>query len=137
MFEIDVTDFLSGHRLKYFSGSIAELGNDAGPQTWAECTDKAEEWKPLDSDEKRETFRAFVESSGGWTEDEIAAWSDAELNALCIQWIAGDARECGIEGEYLDSVDWAQIEQDQQDGKISGSLYRGDDGRVYWLLSEC
>ena len=73
MFEIDVTDFLSGHRLKYFSGSITELGNDAGAQTWAECTDKAEEWEPLDSEEKRETF----------------------------------------------------------------SLSLGDDGRIYWLCSEC
>jgi hypothetical protein len=136
MFEIDVTDFLSGHRLKYFSGSIVELGNDAGKQTWEECNDKAEEWKPLDSDEKRETFRAFVESSGGWTEEEIAAWSDAELNALCIQWIAGDARECGIEGEDLSAINWERVRQDQENGRVSGSLFRGDDGRVYWLCSE-
>ncbi len=132
MFEIDVTDFLTGHRLKYFSGSIAELGNDAGPQTWAECNDKAEEWKPLDSEEKRETFRAFALSSGGWRAEEIAAWSEAELNALCIQWIAGDARECGIDGEDLDSIDWSQIEQDQENGQAPGSILRGDDGRVYW-----
>ncbi len=137
MFEIDVTDFLSGHRLKYFSGSITELGNDAGRQTWAECKDKAEDWRPLDSDEKQETFRAFVESSGGWTEDEIAAWSDAELNALCIQWIAGDARECGIDGEDLSAINWAKIGQAQENGQAPSSIFRGDDGRIYWQCEEC
>jgi hypothetical protein len=137
MFEIDVTEFLAGHRLKYFSGSIAELGNDAGQQTWAECNDKAEDWQPLDTDEKRETFRDFVLSSGGWSEEEIAEWPDSHLQALCIQWIAGDARECGIDGEDLSAIDWSQLEQDQHDGQAPGSLYRGDDGRVYWLCSEC
>jgi hypothetical protein len=137
MFEIDVTDFLASHSLKYFSGSIAELGQDAGPQTWEECNDKAEEWKPLDSGDKRETFINFCSNAGFSEADDMRAWPDSELQALCIQWIAGDARECGIDGADLDSIDWDQIEEDRQNGQCPSSLFRGDDGRIYWRCSEC
>lgn len=137
MFSIDVTDFLASHSLKYFSGSIAELSQNAGAQTWAECNDKAEEWTPLDTEEKRETFRAFVKSSGDWSAEEIAQWSGSELQALCIQWIAGDARECDIDGQDLDSINWDRVRQDQENGQSPSSLYMGDDGRIYWECSEC
>lgn len=132
MFEIDITDFLASHSLKYFSGSIAELGQGAGAQTWEECNDKAEEWQPLDTEEKRETFINFCSNAGFSEADDMHAWPDSELQALCIQWIAGDARECGIDGQDLDSLDWDAIEERQHEGQCSGSIYRGDDGRIYW-----
>jgi hypothetical protein len=62
---------------------------------------------------------------------------NTELNALCIQWIAGDARHCGIDGEDLSAINWPKIEQDQENGQAPGSLSLGDDGRIYWLCSEC
>jgi hypothetical protein len=132
MFEIDVTDFLASHSLICFSGSIFELGQDAGPQTWAECNDKAIEWKPLDSDDKRETFIKWCRNTGFSEGDDLHAWPDAQLQALCIQWIAGDARDCGIDGQDLDSIDWEDIETRQHEGQCSGSIFRGDDGRIYW-----
>jgi hypothetical protein len=72
-----------------------------------------------------------VRSSGGWTEQEIAAWSDVELNALCIQWIAGDIREC-LEWE-VDDV-WANYQEMAEAGQVNSNLYRAEDGSVYWSV---
>jgi len=74
-----------------FSASRAEMGQDAGQITWQ--NNLAENSTLLDSLEKLETFRDFVRASGGWNREETAAFSDAELNALCHQWIMGDIRE--------------------------------------------
>lgn len=137
MFSTDVTDFLASHSLKYFSGSIAELGQNAGAQTWEECNDKAEEWAPLDTEEKRETFINFCSNAGFSEADDMQAWPDSELQALCIQWIAGDARECGIDGGSLSSIEWGQVRQDQENGQAPSSLFLGGDGRIYWECSEC
>ena len=52
-------------------------------------------------------MRDFARSSGGWSADEIAAWPDEELNALFLQWVAGDTRECPalIEGVTYEERD--------------------------------
>jgi hypothetical protein len=92
----------------------------------------------LDTEDKRAAFRAFVLSSGGWTEDEIAGWSDAELNALLIQWIAGDVRDMFPGVRIFGDIareQWAIAgAEDTSTAAISGpaNLYHGDDGRIYF-----
>jgi hypothetical protein len=39
-------------------------------------------------------MRDFARSSGGWDSEEVAAWDAQEVNALFLQWIAGDCRQC-------------------------------------------
>lgn len=75
-----------------FSASAAEMGDNAGQLTWQNNIREAPDL--LDNEEKREAFRDFMKSSGGWTREEIDAWGHKELNALCHQWIMGDIREC-------------------------------------------
>ena len=74
-----------------FSASRAEMGENAGQITWQ--NNLRESSTLLDSPEKMDAFRDFVRTSGGWDREETAAFSDAELNALCHQWIMGDIRE--------------------------------------------
>lgn len=134
--ELDITEFFNACAPMDFSASVAEIGNDAGPTTWRAACEESENLNLLNTDEKREAFKAFVRSSGGWTAAEIAAWSDLELQALCIQWIAGDMREpCGFElnSESTDA-EWSDYEQQCESGKCAGRIFRGDNGRVYFSL---
>jgi hypothetical protein len=77
-------------------------------------------------------MREFAASSGGWTREEIAEWPDSELNALFLQWIAGDVRELGYDS--LADVDWQDAEEQQSAGQAASNLFRGDDGKIYFYL---
>lgn len=90
----------------------------------------------LNTDEKLEAFREFVRSAGAWSDEEIAAWSNEHLNALCIQWISGDMREpVGFElGAHSDDARWAEYQKQSEEGNVSGRLFRGDDGEIYWSI---
>ena len=111
-----------------YSASVAEIGANAGRDTWNAACEDSEDYMILDTEDKREAFRSFVRSSGGWDANEIAAWSDKELNALCLQWIAGDMREAGIEASWT-PAQWAEYETDES---TAHNIYRGDDGKVYF-----
>jgi len=90
--EIDITDFYRNACPKDYSASVAEIGNNAGAYTWRAACDDSEDYFMLDTDEKRIAFREYVRGFGAWSDDEIAAWSDAELNALFIQFVSGAMR---------------------------------------------
>lgn len=91
--EINITSLLE---LDCFnlSHSRAEGGENAGRNTWNASKEQADETALLDTEEKLQAMRDFVKSSGGWSKEEIAAWSNQELNALFLQWVAGDVRQC-------------------------------------------
>lgn len=132
--QIDITS-LTALGMFTFSHSAAEGGQDAGRNTWQAANRHAEETAPplLDTPEKLETFRDWVNGSGGWTREEIDAWTPTECNALFLQWIAGDCRELGADS--LDEIDWTEAEEMQQAGQAPSNLYRGDDGRIYFDLA--
>lgn len=119
-----------------YSASVAEIGNDAGPSTWRAACDDAPDYPILDTEDKREAFRAFVRNSGGWSDDEVAAWSDSELTALLIQWISGDMREpVGFElGPDTTPEQWADYETQSREGNCAGRIFRADDGRVFFYI---
>jgi hypothetical protein len=131
--ELDITQFFSDAAPMDYSASQAEIGASAGADTWRAACDDSEDYPLVDTDEKRDAFRTFVRSSGGWNDDEINAWSDTELNALCLQWVAGDMRECGI-GPDSSLEEWQEVRQRQEAGNLPSRLYRGADGRVYFSL---
>lgn len=87
-----------------YSASIAEIGENAGQDTWNAA--KSCDWNMLDTDEKRQAFRDWVKQSGGWSQEEIGAWGDVEINALFVQWVSGDIREM----EGLDIEVWPEFE---------------------------
>lgn len=135
--ELDVTAlFTAEYAPNDYFASMAEIGEDAGPITWRHACEDSETCMLLHTEEKREAFRAFVSNSGGWTNAEIATWSDIELNALCLQWIAGDVREtfddiCAFSD--ITPEHWADIEKRDD---IPGRLFRGTDGRIYFYIGE-
>ena len=103
--EIEITSLLEMNAFN-LSHSAAEGGRDAGRNTWKASVAMAEETQPpiLDTTEKLEAMRDFALSSGGWSEEEIAEWSDVMVNALFLQWVAGDTRECPaiLEGDFIE-----------------------------------
>lgn len=130
--ELNITEFFRAADPATYSASIAEIGQHAGRITWQAACDA--DFLILDDDEKREAFRAFVRSSGGWGDAEIAAWSDTELNALCVQWISGDMREAGLSGGPDDN--WQDYEQSSQAGQCAGRIFRADSGEVYFYIGD-
>jgi len=121
--EINITHLLETD-LFPFSHSRAEGGENAGRETWDAALNGP---RPLlNTPEEFEAFRDFAESTGGWDEEEIAAWDDNECQALFLQLISGDVRECpasldGIEFEERFPGMWyfqtpKDKENDMEDG---------------------
>ncbi len=115
------------------SNNRATLGDNAGQLTWNASRECAEEITLLDTDGKRAEFRDYVKSFGAWSEEEIAAWNDNELNALLLQMIAGDVREAFDDAEFSE-WDWADYQKRAELGSISGNLFKTDDGQVYFYV---
>jgi len=117
------------------SNNAATLGDNAGKLTWNASKETAAIMAPLlDTEEKKEAFRDWVKESGGWTRDEINAWDDTELNALLLQWIAGDVREAFHDNEFSE-WDWASYNERSERGSISSNLFKADDGQIYFSIS--
>ncbi len=133
--ELDISRFWSAAAFRDYSASVAEIGADAGAATWGAANDDQADYPELlATDQQREAFRGFVRDSGGWTWEEIRAWSDAELRALLIQWISGDAREAFPHARTAADVTpehWAEFEADDS---ACHRLFRADDGRVFFYV---
>lgn len=129
--ELDITDFYNNAAPRDYSASRAELGQDAGTITWSHACEDAPEYNILDTDEKREEFRAHVADFGAWSDAETNAWSNTELNALLIQFIAGDIREGPLSD---DSEDWEGYQKATEAGQCAGNLSKGVDGRIYYYV---
>lgn len=125
--EINITKFFTENKTpRDYSASVAEIGKDAGAATWWAACDDAQDIVYLDSPEKRESFITFIKSCGfdGGSEN---------LDALFLQWIAGDCREMGLNNPAdFDSIDWARIESEQSEGRISANIFHGVDGEIYF-----
>lgn len=128
--ELEITDFFNRCTPQKYAASVAEEGEFAGHITWRNAlNDGKTMFNLLDNDEKSKAFRAFVKSSGGWSDKEIQAWTNAELNALAMQWIAGDIRE----SMYLEKhpIDWSAYEEDENERH---SIFRSEDGKIYFSI---
>jgi hypothetical protein len=111
--EINITSLLESDQFA-LSHSQAEGGPNAGPHTWQASLERAEETALLDTPEKLEAMQEFARSSGGWSAEEIAEWTPQEINALFLQWIAGDCRQCpaileGVSFECRDGEWWCDV----------------------------
>ena len=91
MSEYEVTQ-VCGEEIEHLSGSVCELGNDAGQYTWQNCLECADRFGAdlrLDLDDIRSHFLAY----GAWDEDEVDNWTERECQALVIQEVAACMRE--------------------------------------------
>ena len=135
--EIDVTPLLASPGFDPWdcSNSRANLGQNAGALTW-QASRRAASALVL-SEGQKDAFRDFVRSSGGWDDEEIAAWDDAELTALCVQWIAGDVRE-GFGDDLPDDPaewDWDEYQKESEAGHCPSTLYLSD-GKLFWSCAQ-
>jgi len=130
--EIDVTEFVRNEDPAYYSASRAELGENAARITWSHAMEQGGDM--LASPESLQVMRDWALASGGWDNEEIAAWSDTELNALFVQLISGDMREAGLDAYEESEFDWSEYEALAQAGQISGNFFRASDGRIFFTL---
>jgi hypothetical protein len=132
--ELDITKFFNEAAPMDYSASRAEIGQDAAEVTWRAACDDADDYALLDTDEKREAFKDHIRGYGAWSDDEIEAWSDTELNALCVQFISGDMREAELDSDS-DSEDWARYYNDAEAGRVAGRISQSVSGdKVYYYL---
>ena len=124
--EIDITDFFNNAEPMDYSASVAEIGQNAGADTWRAAVADAPDHDFLDDDTKREAFKSYISEFGAWDEDDINAWSHDELNALFIQFVSSDMREMGTD-------DWDEYQREAEAGQVSGRLFASCD-RVYYSL---
>lgn len=130
--ELNITEFFNEAAPRDYSASVAEIGNNAGADTWQAAMADADDYNLLDTDDKRDAFRVYVKGFGAWDDAEIAAWCDTELQALCVQMIAGDMRECGIGPESTDA-DWGEYQKRAEAGRVSGRIGRNETDIFYYI----
>jgi hypothetical protein len=129
--EIEITTLVEMNCFT-LSHSAFEGGENAGKNTWSASKKEAENTSLLNTPEKLQAMRDFARESGGWNQEEIAEWSDNEINALFLQWIAGDVRELGADS--LDEIDWEEAEEMQREGQAPSNIFKGDDEKIYFYL---
>lgn len=129
--ELKITDFFNRSNPIYYSASCAEIGQDAGKITWENALNC--EFRLLNSEEEKEAARDHLRAYGAWTDEEIAAWGDDELNAITVQDISAAIREF----QEVANSDWKEWQKLSESGAVSGLLYGGElsvDGEVYFYL---
>lgn len=127
--EINITGFFYTGQAHLYSASKVELGEDAGKITWVNALGYANEYRMLDTEDQLEAFRQFVKETGGWTQEEMSNWTNHELNALFVQFVAGDIREAGLDKPY---PDWEQYEIDAMEGRVSSRFFMSDNNQVFY-----
>lgn len=129
--ELDITEFFNNAAPMDYSASVAEIGAGAGNATWQTACNDSAEYCILDNPAKLEAAREFFGEFGAWSEEELKAMPDSEVNALLLQIIAGDIREfC----EDTSAWDWEAYEEESKNGQISGRIFSGDENRVYYYI---
>jgi hypothetical protein len=129
--ELNITKLFTECNPCDLSASQMEMGANVGAITWNNSMEAGAEFHPLKTEEERDALRAHVRGFGAWSEEEIAAWSDTELDAFLVQMVAGDMREAGLDS---DAPDWEQYERDAHAGRVCGNIFRADDGAIYYYL---
>jgi hypothetical protein len=128
--DIDITLFFKQEDAAEYSGSVAERGPNAGAITWRASQEAAGRFRMLDTPDKLDAFRTWLKPWGGWSEAEIAAMSDDDLNALFLQWVASDMREGGLNDLY---PNWAAYEEKVNAGQCHGTIFRNGE-KVFFSL---
>jgi uncharacterized protein (DUF2147 family) len=122
--EIDIT-FMLESDLPTMSGSVAELGSNAARITWNNSMEYAAENIVLKTPEQVQKAKDWFGEFGAWDDDERAAWTDQEVNALLLQYAAGSLREFPTDDDG--EIDFEEAGNGQYDGHV----YKGDDGKIY------
>jgi isocitrate lyase len=106
-----------------------------GRETWHNAKEEAAATPLLKTEEEVDAARDYFREFGAWSEEELAAMSAQEVNALAIQYVSGDIRAaadlCPADD---DDIDWAEYEALASAGTLSGNLFESG-GRVFFSMS--
>jgi len=140
--EINITKLFKNCNTTDFSDSVANSGDsEIGRTTWNRAL-FTRKYKPLFDAKNLQIVKDYITGFGGWTDGEIDKWDYNTVQALLLQMIAGDIAEFDwIMGEYFDDwdrktckPDWDIWEKAGKDGVVSGNLFEGMDGEIYYSL---
>lgn len=109
MLEVNVNRLVTDLDPAEISGSIAERGANAAAETWENA--KAGALPPLLTADQHDSARHWLGEFGAWSDEEIAAYTAQELDALVLQYAAGDLRELQAicPGEGCADIDWTEV----------------------------
>lgn len=116
---------LASEDMFQFSHSAAEGGQNAGENTWRAAMEGP---KLLNTEEEFAAARDYLRATGGWDDKECAAFTEDELNALFLQFVAGDIREAGA--DCLENIDWEEYEADEN---INHSISKNGEKYFYYM----
>lgn len=129
--ELDVTHMVEeSDNMVALSGSRMEWGQDAGRITWNNSVAYGKDNPLLHDAEMMDAARAHFRSYGAWSSEEIAAWSEEELQGIMCQDVAAAIREMDVAEDYED------YERLVEAGALSGRLYRSQEGRWYFYVGD-
>lgn len=126
--ELDITHMIIGDDdMGLLSGSVFELGDNAGKITWSNSMQYATEHPLVSTPEDIEEVRDYFKQFGAWDDEERASWTPQEVQALLIQFIAGDIRE------MEDCEDYEAYLKEAQECTCSGNIYKDGEKWFYSL----
>jgi hypothetical protein len=137
--DIDITSLFNDADPFEFSASRAERGANAGAETWRNAKEEAAGKPLLTTPDELDAMCAWAKETGAWEEDEIAQWSDVDVNALFIQLVAGDMREADL-GPDMTAEDWRRYAKRSERGEVAGRIYggpllaAGNEGKIFYSL---
>lgn len=110
-----------------FSDSIFNSGLDnIGEITYRNACQYFEDNDLLVTGDDRDELRSWIADFGAWDSAEILSWSDVELNALLLQFIAGDIQEYEAAEKCGELESWEE--------SFGGRLYGSDDTGWYYYV---
>ena len=128
--ELNVTQIVTAHLdgnppAHLCSGSMAELGNDAGRVTWENSGDLADRLPGfLETETELQEVRDHIKEYGAWDGEEIAAFTPRDLRAFIVQEVMAEIRH--LESSDIDLEDFTEEEFQEATENEGGRLYKGD-----------
>lgn len=129
---IDITDIDLSYR---YSDSIANSGlQNIGEITYRRACEDAP--AALATQYDRRAFVGYFRDTGGWDDNEMVNWTDAEVMGLMLQFISADHTEALLDQD-VDAItdpdfDWDLYEAHARKGTVPSMFYRDDKGRVHY-----
>ena len=122
--EINITHLVEAGNMMDYSASVAESNKaNIGEITWQNAmNDAMNDPVLLQTAEQIQEAKVYFKGFGAWESDEILNWTDQEVNALLLQFIAGDIREAGDDL----TEDYEAYQKRAEEGQISGNIYKCD-----------
>ena len=126
--ELDITFLIEKdpNILINYSASIAEIAENAGSITWENSLKLNHAFVSQSGD--IDNAKRYFEGFGAWCAEEIAAWTNQELNAVILQLVVGDLRE------YLKAVKTkTPKELKRWEENHGGNIYKSGNKYYYYL----